>query len=38
VTGRQEKRCKQLFDDLKLNRRYWNLKNDALIFLWENSI
>jgi hypothetical protein len=30
VTGRRERRCKQLLDDLKETRRYCKLKNEAL--------
>jgi hypothetical protein len=30
VTGRQGRRCKQLFDDLKETRGYWELKQKAL--------
>jgi hypothetical protein len=31
--GRRGRRHKQLLDDLKENRRYWNLKEEALIAL-----
>jgi len=30
VTGRQGRRRKQLLDDLKKNREYWKLKEEAL--------
>jgi hypothetical protein len=30
ITGRRERRCKQLLDDLKEKRRYWKLKEEAL--------
>jgi hypothetical protein len=30
LTGRRGKRCKQLLDDLKENRGYWKLKEEAL--------
>jgi hypothetical protein len=30
VTGRRRRRRQQLLDDLKENRRYWNLKEKAL--------
>jgi hypothetical protein len=30
MTGRQGRRRKQLLDDLKLKRRYWKLKKEAL--------
>jgi hypothetical protein len=30
VTGRRGRRSKQLLDDLKEKRRYWNLKEEAL--------
>jgi hypothetical protein len=30
ITGRRGRRCKQLLDDLKEERRYWKLKEEAL--------
>jgi hypothetical protein len=30
VTGRRERRCEQLMDDLTEKRRYWKLKQEAL--------
>jgi hypothetical protein len=30
MTGRRERRRKQLLDDLRENRRYWKLKEEAL--------
>jgi hypothetical protein len=30
ITGRRERRRKQLLDDLKEKRRYWKLKEEAL--------
>jgi len=30
VTGRRERRCKQLLDDLKGKRSYWKLKAEEL--------
>ena len=30
VTTRRERRRTQLLDDLEVNRRYWNLKEEAL--------
>jgi hypothetical protein len=30
MTGRWERRCKQLLDELKEKRRYWKLKEEAL--------
>jgi hypothetical protein len=33
-TRRQERRCKQLLDDLKKARRYWKLKEEARITLF----
>jgi hypothetical protein len=30
ITGRQERRRKQLLDNLKEKRRYWKLKEEAL--------
>ena len=30
MTGRRGRRCKQLLDDTKEKRRYWNLKAEAL--------
>jgi hypothetical protein len=29
-TGKRERRCRQLLDDLKNNRRYCNMKNEHL--------
>jgi hypothetical protein len=30
ITGRRERRRKQLLDNFKVKRRYWNLKEEAL--------
>jgi hypothetical protein len=30
MTGRRGRRCKQLLYDLKIKRRYWKLKEEAL--------
>ena len=36
VTGRQEKRCKQLLDDLEETREQWKVKEEALNrILWR---
>jgi hypothetical protein len=36
MTGRRGRRCKQLLDDLKEKRRYWELKEEALYrTLWR---
>jgi hypothetical protein len=38
MTGRRERRRKQLLDDLKVKRRYWKLKEEALDSTVENSL
>jgi hypothetical protein len=39
VTGRRERRCKQLLDDLREKRGYWKLKLEELFFkLFISSI
>jgi hypothetical protein len=30
MTGRRRRRCKQLLDELKVKKRYWKLKEEAL--------
>ena len=38
MTGRQERRGKQLFDYLKETRRYWKLKEEALDHTLEEAV
>jgi hypothetical protein len=35
VTGRRGRRSKQLLDDIKEKRRYWKLKEEALMAPYE---
>ena len=39
VTERRRRRCRQLLDDLKEKRRYWELKEEALYhILWRTRL